>query len=121
MAQTAAVGGFKAHGIYVPDTDGPTADIQTGATGWTRFLMARRQMPNERQTIRGFVLMYIDTNTDLFLCVFNSSSGALYPNTATAGKIEKLVIINGTVIEKRGIASQTGVLESEIEYEWWCW
>lgn len=114
-------GGFKAHGVFVPEINTISADIDTGVSEWTRFLMTRKQMPNQNQTIRGFVLLYIDTNTDLHLCVFNSSSGALYPNAAHAGVLGSLVNKNGSVVEKRGTAAGTGTLEAGIEYEWWCW
>ena len=113
--------GFKAHGVFVPEINTISADIDTGVSEWTRFLMTRKQMPNQNQTIRGFVLLYIDTNTDLHLCVFNSSSGALYPNTAHAGGLGSLVNKNGSVVEKRGTAASTGTLEAGIEYEWRCW
>ena len=98
-------GGFKAHGVFVPEINTISADINTGVSEWTRFLMARKQMPNQNQTIRGFVLLYIDTN----------------PNAAHAGVLGSLVNKNGSVVEKRGTASGTGSLEAGVEYEWWCW
>jgi hypothetical protein len=121
IAGMAQSGGFMAHGTYIPEASSAVLDLDTGVSGWTRFLMARKQMPNENKTARGFVLMYIDTNTDLRLCTFNSSAGAQYPNQSTAGTLGENVNKNGSVVVKRGIASQTGTLEAGIEYEWWCW
>ena len=112
---------FLAHDTYIPDTDITSFSIDTHSTSWKHFLLVIKTLPYTDQPIRGFGLMYININGQYEVFTFNSSSGASYPNNTNTYELGTFTSINNGVVTKTGIASQTGKLIANTEYEWWCW
>ena len=112
---------FLAQGSYIPNEDVSTITIDTHNNSWKHFLLKVKTLPYTEQPSRGFGLMYVDIIGQYEMYIFNSSSGQSYPGNAVTYAIGSYTTINDGVITKTGIASQTGKLIANTEYEWYCW
>ena len=121
MAATTAGPKIIARGTYTPSADVVQIDIDTGCVGWKHFLIVARALPYSEPYSRCFGSMYVNMDSNYALFVFGPSSDNNIPNSGNYSAYGAFYSVDGSVIKKRGIASQTGMLKADIAYDWFCW
>lgn len=114
-------GGGVASGTYTPTTNGTGATIDTGATGWTHFLIVPHVLPYETPYERCMGLRYADITAGYIICVFGSSSESAIPSTAKFHTSTYTPTVSGSVISFTGQSGNTGTFQGGTQYDWFAW
>ena len=125
----AGYGGVKVYsGTYTPSSDSSSATIDTGATGWSHFLIVPHVLPYATSYVRCLGCKYVDFNTRYYLNSFGASSASATPSACrtvtddTSPAFANTVQVNGTSITFTGlIASQGGSFQAGTQYNWYVW
>lgn len=121
-------GGAFYSGTYTPTENSPHFTIDVGATNYSHFLIVAHKLPYDVPYSRCLGMRLYDFDAEFALMIYGASSESDTPSNANAftdsSQISFSAVIerSGTMIKsKRLIASQSGQMQADIQYDWYAW
>ena len=118
-------GAGVASGTYIPTEDATAYSIDTGITGFTRFLLVPHELPYASGVVtqKPFCSEYVDFGQGYCINTHGGASSSTSPTQVffCATSHSYAPKINGTKVERGGSTGYNGQMFAGVQYDWYAW